>query len=211
MRSIFAIWLDDGRVDYGITRPRLTGAGRLVVAALGLAVASVGVRSVYSQMVANADVGSFADLARIADAAPAPAIDVIGAVAVSTIGTVAIKPPVVPQTDGFAPIGVTARITVPDSFTAAESRPIVGVSAQASAATPEMTPIDRPATDPDQGKLGEKSRVTKKKRARAPAVQEWPDGRQVRGPFDPWSGFASAPRQGRRVQMARPGPFEAPF
>src|SRR5712691_4950236 len=61
MRSIFAIWSDNGRVDYGvdhgIARPRrLTFAARLGVAVVALAAAGMGARNVYSEMVANSKV-----------------------------------------------------------------------------------------------------------------------------------------------------------
>ena len=55
MRSIFAIWSDNGRAEYGIMRPRLTSAGRLGIAITAFAVAGMGIGSIYSEMVANSE------------------------------------------------------------------------------------------------------------------------------------------------------------
>jgi hypothetical protein len=205
MRPIFAICLDDGRADYGITRPRLTFAGRFGIGIIVLAVGGMGVRNVYSQMVANSDSDS------MANAVPASVIDEKHA----TTGSSTAKPQLQPQTIGLAPIGTT----VPPAMA---KPPLFAGSAPNSSITPgehvqvaaEATPIDRIVA-----KLDEKPRVAKKKPVSAVQVYELPDGRQVtvRRPtkpdtagFDPW-GFRGAPWSERRVRMARPGPFGAPF
>jgi hypothetical protein len=199
MRSIFAIWSDNGRVDYG-AGPRLTGAARLGIAVTAFAivgiVASMTIRIVYSQMVANYNSDrpdsvsqdstsrdspsrDLADTNRdIANATAAPAITPGRRPARSLAAT---KPRAQLRTIGLAPIGA------PDRSTTAEPGPVAG-----PAAHPAITPVDRAqaAVPSDRGvakleenkKPDEKSRVAKKKQTRRNSVvqvYELPDGRQV--------------------------------
>jgi hypothetical protein len=205
MRSIFAIWSDSGRVDYGIAPPRLTGAMRRGIAVTAFAivgvVATMAIRNVYSQMVGNynsdrrdsvsQDSASrdstsrdspshdLADTNRdIANATAAPAITPGRRPARSLAAT---KPRAQLRTIGFAPIGA------PDRSMTAEPGPVAG-----SAAHPAITPVDRAqaAVPSDRGvakleenkKLDEKSRVAKKKQTHRNSVvqiYELPDGREV--------------------------------
>jgi hypothetical protein len=209
MRSIFSIWRDNGRMDYGIAPPSgLAPAGKFGMAVVALVVAGIGVRSLYSDMAANAELDS------LAHAVPAAVVDAGRAMAgVSrpqslTVGSAPI---------GFVPLGAANRFTTPDKFVT----PVSAVVADA-----RMAPAAADAAPPEQApaKLDQKSKVAKKKSAhRAPAVQVYtlPDGRQVAvrravrnaygyvdgGAFQAWDSFGSAPRQGRRAQSARPGPF----
>jgi hypothetical protein len=209
MRSIFSIWRDNGRMDYGIAPPGgLAPAGKLGLAAVALLVVGIGVRAVYS------GIGADDGLDSLAHAVPAAAIDAGRAIA----GISESKPRPRPQTIGATPIGFAAdrmmrpdRSATPASPAVADARTVM---AAADVAPPEQAPA----------KPEEKSKVAKKKSARrAPAVQAYtlPDGRQVavrgavgsaygyvenRG-FQPWDSFGGVPRQGRRAQFAQPGPF----
>jgi hypothetical protein len=212
MRSIFSIWRDNGRLDYGIARPSgLAPAGKIGMAVVVLAVAAIGVRGVYSAMTANDELDT------MAQAVPAPVIDAGRAVA----DPPATKPR--PQTVGsapigFVPIGGANPITTPDTFTTPAS-PAVADSRTAPQAAAEAAPPEQAPAKPDA-----KPHVAKKKFAhRAPAVQvyELPDGRQVtvrrsvrtaygyaedRG-FQSWDSFGAAPRQGRRSRFFQWGTF----
>ena len=53
MRSPFTIWSDDGRVDYGVERPKFPRAKRFGVAVVAFAVVGLGVWNAYSAIVAN--------------------------------------------------------------------------------------------------------------------------------------------------------------
>jgi hypothetical protein len=212
MGSRFSIWHDNGRLDYGVARPRLSAAGRLGVAVVTLAVAGISVRSVYPEMIANDELG------RLALAVPAAAIDAGRAATGSSVGSPLIGAAPI----GFAPVGVADRVAIPDQF----ARPALVAFADARTATPAADAAlpESAAAKPEEQKPEERSQVAKKKSAhRAPAVQvyELPDGRHVtmrravrnaygyagdRG-FRPWDGFASAPRSGRRAQISRPAPF----
>jgi len=209
MRSIFSIWRDNGRMDYGIAPPAgLSPVGKFGLAAVVLVVAGIGVRSVYSGMAADDGLDS------LAHAVPAAAIDAGRAIA----GISESKPRPQPQTIGAAPIGFAAdRITRPDRS------PTPALPAMADART-VMEAADTSRSEQVPAKAEEKSKGTKKKSAhRAPAVQVYtlPDGRQVAvrsavrnaygyvntGAFQPWDSFGNVPRQGRRAQSARPAPF----
>ena len=61
MRSIFAIWSNTGREDYGLRRPRLAPTGRLCVTLLAIAVAGIGVGNVYSEFDASSKSDSVVD------------------------------------------------------------------------------------------------------------------------------------------------------
>jgi hypothetical protein len=209
MRSIFSIWRDNGRVDYGISPPSgLAPAGKLGLAAVALLVAGIGVRGVYSGIVADDG------LDRLAHAVPAAAIDAGRAIA----GISESRPRPQPQTIGAAPIGFAAdRMMTPDRSATPVSPAVADARTVMAAA--DAAPLERPPAKPE-----EKSKGAKKKSVhRAPAVQvyELPDGRQVavrravgtaygyaenRG-FQPWDSFGSVARQGRRAQFAQPGPF----
>jgi hypothetical protein len=206
MRSIFAS--DKARVDYGLAHPRLTRAGRLCVALLALAIAGIGVGNVNSEIGASSEPGSVVD--RVAP--------------IFGIGRTSVPATKPPQTVGFAPIGVADRFMATDRFTTAESWPgaaadsAIPRQAQTTPAGGEVsTPIDRTP------KLDEKSQVAKKKPVRSASA----DGRHGHGvgasphqkrrrqaesaDFVPWDIFMSVPRPGRRVHIARPGPFGAPL
>jgi hypothetical protein len=206
MRSMFAISTNSGRANYGIGRPRVTFAGRFGIVVIAMAVGGMGVRNVYSQMVANAESDS------VPNTAPALVTDGDHA----TMDSSNTKRP--PQTIGLSPNGMY------DPPTLVNPQPIAGFASNSSIApgehakaTAEATPIDRFPV-----KLDERTPIAKKKSAAAVQVYALADGRQVtvRHPtrinsryadaagFDPL-GFRDLP--GHRVRLARPGPFGAPF
>jgi hypothetical protein len=196
MRSIFAIWSDDGRIDYGTVPPsRLAGARRFGVAMVAVAVAGIGAWSAYSAVVAKPTVGDNSDVrdSAMRDSAmrnstnrdsanrdPADANRDVADVANAAPGrptprSVAMKRRAQLRTIGLAPIGA------PNRSATAELGPVAG-----SAANAAIAPVDRAqAAEPsDRGvaKLEEKSRVAKKKQTRRTSVvqvYELPDGRQV--------------------------------
>ena len=199
-------------MDYGIAPPAgLAPVGKFGLAAVALVVAGIGVRGVYSGLAADDGLDS------LAHAVPAAAIEAGRAIA----GISESKPRPQPQTQtiGAAPIGFAARrITTPDRSPTPAS-PVLVADARTLMAAAEATAPEQAPAKPE-----EKSKGAKKKSAhRAPAVQVYtlPDGRQVavrsamrsaygyvdRGAFQPWDSFGSVPRQGRRAQSARPGPF----
>src|SRR5262252_2339675 len=67
MRSPFAIWSDDGRVDYGVERPKLPRAKRFGIAIVAFAVAGLGVWNAYSAIVANLKVRDSSDVREAAN------------------------------------------------------------------------------------------------------------------------------------------------
>jgi hypothetical protein len=210
MRSIFSIWRDNGRMDYGIAPSgELAPAGKVGLAAVALLVVGIAVRGLYSGMAADDGLNS------LTHAVPAAAIDAGRTIA----GISESKSRPQPQTIGAAPIGfATTRFATPDRPPAPASPAVADartVMAAADAVPPELAPA----------KVEEKPKVAKKKKSahHAPATQVYtlPDGRQVavqgavrnaygyvenRG-FQPWDSFGGAPRQGRRAKLAQPGPF----
>jgi hypothetical protein len=223
MRSIFAIWSDNGRVDYGsIARPRLTRAIRLGIATAAFAVAAVvagpSIRNVYSEMVANysSDQSDSAnhDLANqdlaatnrdIVNAASAPALKAGRRSARLLTGT---KPRAQLRTIGLAPIGAANRSTttgpVPNAGSAAN--PVIAPVDHAQAAEPSGRGV---AKLEENKKLDEKSRVAKRKPTRSnPAAQVYvlPDGRPVLVRPARENNFTNVQRFGRRTFG-----FGAPF
>jgi hypothetical protein len=189
MRSIFAIWSNTSREDYGLRRPRLAPTGRLCVTLL--AVAGIGVGNVYSEFHASSKSDSVVD--RVASIVRA------GRTSVPTT-----EPLTKSQTVGLAPIGVADRFTIPDRPTTAESWPVASLAAdsptprdaQAAPPTGEGTPIVR------SPKVDKKSLGTERTPARNnPAFQV----------YDLPDRFASVPPPDRRARIARPGPSEAPL
>lgn len=195
MRSIFAIWSDNGRIDYGTVRPsRLAGARRFGVAMVAVAVAGVGVWNAYSAVVAKPTVGDNSDVRDdVRDSAnrnstnrdsanrdPADANRDVADVANAASGrptprSVAMKRRAQLRTIGLAPIGAPNRSTI------AEPGSVAGSVANAA-----IAPVDRAQaagpSDRSVAKLEEKSRVAKKKQTRRTSVvqvYELPDGRQV--------------------------------
>jgi len=67
MRSPFTIWSDDGRVDYGVERPKFPRAKRFGVAVVAFAVAGLGVWNAYSAIVANLKVRDSSDVREAAN------------------------------------------------------------------------------------------------------------------------------------------------
>jgi hypothetical protein len=208
MRSMFAIFTNSGRANYGIGRPRVTFAGRFGIVVIAMAVGGMGVGNVYSQMVANAESDS------VPNTAPAVVTDGDDASTDSSN----TKPP--PQTIGLSPNGMY------DLPTLVNPQPIAGFASNSSIAPGEhaqtaaqAAPIDRVPV-----KLNERTPIAKKKSAAAVQVYALADGRQVtlRRPasinskhadtagFDPW-GLRDLPWSGDRVHLARPGSFGAPF
>jgi hypothetical protein len=196
MRSIFAIWSDDGRIDYGTVPPsRLAGARRFGVAMVAVVVAGIGIWNAYSAVVAKPTVGDNSDVRdsamrdsanrnstnqdsanrNLADANRDVADVANAAPGPPTPRSVAMKRRAQLRTIGLAPIGASNRSTI------AEPGSVAG-----SAANAAIAPVDRAqAAEPsDRGvaKLEEKSRVAKKKQTRRTSVvqvYELPDGRQV--------------------------------
>ena len=219
MRSIFAIWSDNGRVDYGIARPRLTGGMKLGIAIAAFAavimVAGKGIRNAYLEIVASYNSDSANDLADsnrdIVTAPPA-----INAGHRQARVTAATRPRAQLQTIGLAPIGA------PDRSAIAEPAPVAGATANpviaATDRAPAAAPPDNGATklEENKNKPEEKSRVAKKKRAHRSSVAQvyqLPDGRQVvmRGrvggaDFGSWGN-----NYGRGIHVARPWFFGSPF
>jgi hypothetical protein len=196
MRSMFAIWSDDGRIDYGTVPPsRLAGARRFGVAMVAVVVAGIGIWNAYSAVVAKPTVGDNSDVRdsamrdsanrnstnqdsanrNLADANRDIADVANAAPGRPTPRSVAMKRRAQLRTIGLAPIGAPNRSTI------AEPGSVAG-----SAANGAIAPVDRAqAAEPsDRGvaKLEEKSRVAKKKQTRRTSVvqvYELPDGRQV--------------------------------
>ena len=137
MRPLFAIWLDDGRADYGVARARLAFAGQFGIGIIVLAVGGMGVRNFYSQLVASSNSDS------VANAVPPALIDGDHA----TTDSFRAKPQGQPQTIGLAPSGAT------DLPTTAKSQPFAGPAPHFSTtpgeqkAAAEVTPIDRTVAD----------------------------------------------------------------
>src|SRR5450631_674573 len=158
MRQMFAIWMNSGRVDYGIARPRLTFAGRFGIVVIATAVGGMGVCNVYSQMVANVESDSLPNTV--------PALVFEGDHAIT--GYSNTKPP--PQTIGGAEYDPSAVVN---------PQPVVGFLPNSSItkhaqAVAEATPIDRVPT-----KLDERPQIAKKRPASAAQVYQLTDGRQV--------------------------------
>jgi hypothetical protein len=197
MRSIFAIWSDNGRVDYGIARPRLTRAMWLGIAIttfpIVAMVAGVLIRNAYSEMVANYNSDRRDSASQDSVSRDATSRDLAGTNRDNVTAAPAINPGRRParslaatkaraqlRTIGLAPIGA------PNRSTTAELEP-VGSPAHAAIAPVDRAqaavPSDRGVAklEEDKNKLDEKSRVAKKKTRRAAVVQvyEMPDGRQV--------------------------------
>jgi hypothetical protein len=221
MRSIFSIWRDNGRFDYGIARPSgLTPVGKIGMAVVLLAVGAIGVRGVYAVMTANDRLDALAAAVPTTQAVPEAATPVIEvARAVRSPSTWKARPQTVGSAPiSFVPLGGANPVTPPDpsptpaSHVVADARPSPQQSADAS---PEQA-------KPEQAKSPEgKIHVARRKVAhRAPAAQVYqlPDGRQVtvrgsvrtaygyaqdRG-FQSWGSFGS-PRQERRSQFFRSG------
>jgi hypothetical protein len=221
MRSIFAIWSDNGRLDYGIAPSRLGGAVRRGIAIVALAVTGMGIWNIYSETFVNY-ISSLRDSAN-QDWADTNR-DVVNAAAASatSVGRPPARSPAAKRRVQPSAIGL-ALLGAPDRSAIAE--PAAG-----SAANPAIAPADRPSqaappsdrgvakleeNKPEELKPDKKSRVAKKRRTHsAPAVQVYqlPDGRQVvvRGQangvnLDLWgNSFANVTRSGRRVQAARP-------
>jgi len=187
MRSIFAIWSDNGRVDYGIARPRLTGGMKLGIAIAAFAavimVAGKGIRNAYLEIVAYYD----SDWSANQDPADSNR-DIVTAPPAINAGhrqarvTAATRPRAQLQTIGLAPIGA------PDRSAIAEPAPVAGATANpviaATDRAPAAAPPDNGATklEENKNKPEEKSRVAKKKRAHRSSVAQvyqLPDGRQV--------------------------------
>jgi hypothetical protein len=188
---------------------------RLGVGVVALAMAGLGIRSLYSEISANSA------LDNLASAVLTPANDA---------GLAAATPPAkTPQsrTIGFAPIGATDRVTLPDRFEAAAASPPAGPAANPAARHLDQAQAapaaEEAAIDRTPAKLEGKPHVAKKKPPRSVAsVYELPDGRQVtvRHPvrnaygyaegagFDPWNNGA---RSTRRDRWERPVPFASPF
>jgi hypothetical protein len=214
MRSIFAIWSDNGRVDYGIARPRLTGGMKLGIAIAAFAamimVAGKGIRNAYLEIVASYNSDSANDLAdsnRDIVTAP-PAINA------GHRQARAARPRAQLQTIGLAPIGAPDRSATPEPAPVATANPVIAPTDRAQAAAPP----DNGATklEENKNKPEEKTRVVKKKRAHRTSVAQvyqLPDGRQVvmRGrvggaDFGSWGNY-----YGRPIHMARPWFFGSPF
>ena len=201
MRSIFAIWSDGGRIDYGTVRPsRLAGARRFGVAMVAVAVAGVGVWNAYSAVVAKPTVGDNSDVrdSSMRDSAnrnstnrdsanrdPADANRDVADVANTAPGrptprSVAMKRRAQLRTIGLAPIGASNRSTI------AEPGFVAGSAANAAIAPVDRAqaaePSDRGVAKLEENKLDEKSRGAKKKQTRRTSVvqvYDLPDGRKV--------------------------------
>ena len=217
MRSIFAIWSDNGRVDYGITRPRLTGTMKLGIAiatfAAVIMVGGKGIRNVFSDIVASYNSDSTnQDLAESNR-------DVVTAPRAITAGqrqARSAKPRAQLQTIGLAPIGAPDRSAIAEAapFAGSAANPVIASADQAQVAGPG----DRGAAklEENKNKPEEKSRVAKKKRtprASVAQVYQLPDGRQVvvRGRVGTADFGAWGNNFDRRVHMARPWFFGSPF
>jgi hypothetical protein len=221
MRSIFSIWRDNGRLDYGIARPSgLAPAGKIGMAVVLLAVGAIGVRGVYAVMTANDRLDTLAQAVPTAQPvlAAEPATPVIEARRASP-STWKARPQTVGSAPiSFVPLGGANPVAPPDpsptpaSHVVADSRP--APQPAADAAPPEQAKPDAKSADA-------KSHFAKKKlktahHAPAAQVYQLPDGRQVavRGSvrtaygyaqnsgFQSWDSFGSA-RQGRRSQFFR--------
>lgn len=239
MRSIFAIWSDNGRIDYGVSRPRLPRVRRLAIATAVFLVAGIGLSTVYSAIVtnskmhdgpsvngsANADSSkrdaAYSDANRdsanenrhVADAAPAPRPRAI-----------TTKRRMLSKTIGLVPIGSLAQSTIaesPPSAGSAANPPVASADVSARATT-ELT--DREPPKLVENKLRDKAHVAKKKSVRSASALRahgLADGRQVvmrRPPrndaaaFDPGNdNFTNVPRFGRRIYVAQPWLFDGPF
>ena len=201
MRSIFAIWSDDGRIDYGTVPPsRLSGARRFGVAMVAVAVAGLGIWNAYSAVVAKPTVGDNSDVrdsamrdSAMRDSAnrnstnrdsanrdPADANRDVADVANAAPGrptprSVAMKRRAQLRTIGLAPIGA------PNRSMTAEPGSVAGSAANAAIASVDRAQAAEPS-DRGVAKLEEKSRVAKKKQTRRTSVvqvYDLPDGRQV--------------------------------
>jgi hypothetical protein len=239
MRSMFAIWSDNGRIDYGVAPRRPPHMRRLAVAAVVFAIAGMGLRTVYSEIVAKVhDSPGVSDLAgsdsskrdpasrdlaseirRVADAAPAPVNDSGRPRAFTT------KRRMLSKTIGRIPIGSLGQSTIaePQPFASPAGSPAVASAGQS--AIPAAGPADGGPPKLAENKLREKPRAAKRRSVRsAPVFQvyESPDGRPVvmrrqgrndAAASDPWNNnFTNGPRFGRRIHVARPAFFfEAPF
>ena len=223
MRSIFAIWSDNGRVDYGIARPRLTGGMKFGIAIAAFAavimVAGKGIRNAYLEIVAYYD----SDWRDSANQDPADSNrDIVTAPPAINAGhrqarvTAATRPRAQLQTIGLAPIGTPDRSVMaePAPVAGATANPVIAATDRALAAAPP----DNGATklEENKNKPEEKSQVAKKKRAHRTSVAQvyqLPDGRQVvmRGrvggaDFGSWGN-----NYGRTIHVARPWFFGSPF
>ena len=196
MRSIFAIWSDDGRIDYGTVPPsRLAGARRFGVAMVAVAVAGIGAWTAYSAVVAKPTVGDNSDVrdSAMRDSAnrnsanrdsanrdPADANRDVADVANAAPGrptprSVAMKRRAQLRTIGLAPIGA------PNRSMTTEPGSVAGSAANAAIASVDRAQAAEPS-DRGVAKLEEKSRVAKKKQTRRTSVvqvYDLPDGRKV--------------------------------
>jgi hypothetical protein len=215
MRSIFSIWRDNGRLDYGIARPSgLAPAGKIGMAVVVLAVGAIGVRGVYAVMTANDRLDG------LAQAAAPPVIE--AGRALSGLSTSRPRPQTVGSAPiGFVPLGGANPVIAPDTF------PTPASHAVADARSARQPAEDAAPPEPAAAKPDAKRHAKKKLAHRAPAVQvyELPDGRQVavrrsvrtaygyagdrgfQSGFQSWGNFAGVSRQGRRSQYARSEPF----
>jgi hypothetical protein len=201
MRSIFAIWSDDGRIDYGTVPPsRLAGARRFGVAMVAVVVAGIGIWNAYSAVVAKPTVGDNSDVRdsamrdsanrnstnqdsanrNLADANRDIADVANAAPGRPTPRSVAMKRRAQLRTIGLAPIGASNRSTTaePGSVAGSAANAAIALVDRAQAAEPS----DRGVAKLEENKLDEKSRGAKKKQTRRTSVvqvYELPDGRQV--------------------------------
>lgn len=237
MRSIFAIWSDNGRIDYGVAPRRLPYVRQLAIATVVFLIAGVGLRTVYSEIVANSKAhngpsvpdaantdsskrdsayltGSAGENSRAADTGMAPMS------APPRARSVITKRRMLSKTVGLVPIGARGEsvITEPRPFAGSAAGPAVASRDQSAGAAAE--PMDGGFPKLAENKLREKPHVAKKRSVRSAStfqVYELPDGRQVvmRRPgrndaaaSDPGNNsFTNGPRFGRPIHVARPGFF----
>jgi hypothetical protein len=216
MRPKLALWSDRGRPDYSVlARPKSSFAARFAVSLVALAVAAVGIGSVYSEVIPG----------------DSPSDTLTAGTAAVTTGSRAgggefelasIRPRAPLQSIGLTPIGSVGGPAIADNtvaaHTAAPSRPMPASTETTATAGEPQRVAEAPAPKQD-----EKQRATKKKYARnAPPAQlyQLPDGRVVstrqarrstrdsryadRGDFQAWGSYSQGSYSQGSYAQARP-------